>query len=121
MSIPSDPSGESVLASSDLQRSRGVKFIDEPEVKLHTTAETNAEGEGLRRLHGRSGAGAHASSHCLLVFVAFFMSRQAPTLKRRKRMSSIRTTPRTWRGNTATFPLTLNRKSFNFCLTVTNG
>jgi hypothetical protein len=37
-------------------RSRGVKFAEEPDVQLHTTSETNVEGEGLLRLHGRRSA-----------------------------------------------------------------
>jgi hypothetical protein len=45
------------------QRSRGVKFVEEPDVKVHTTSETNAEGEGMLRLHGRRGAsGAQSDS-----------------------------------------------------------
>jgi hypothetical protein len=34
-------------------RQRGVKFIEEPDVKMHPTTEVNAEGEGMRRLNGR--------------------------------------------------------------------
>ena len=33
-------------------RQRGVQFVEEPEVKVHVAGESNADGEGLRRLHG---------------------------------------------------------------------
>ena len=60
MSGPSPTAGPlAAAASSDTShaaaapRPRGVQFVEEPEVKVHAVTETNAEGEGIKRLLGR--------------------------------------------------------------------